>query len=116
MLLCISHPLGCRYYIGDWDAEAEQVAVVVGIPDPIKGESLVLLTSRPVELVELRGKRLEVGLPNLWMPLFAKLGQPMATSEGRHRTASASGGIESLLRPSLWHPKTDTKFLRKELQ
>ena len=24
MLLTISHPLGCRYYIGDWDAEAEQ--------------------------------------------------------------------------------------------
>ena len=24
MLLCISHTLGCRYYIGDWDAEAEQ--------------------------------------------------------------------------------------------
>ena len=24
MLLCISHHLGCRYYIGDWDAEAEQ--------------------------------------------------------------------------------------------
>ena len=24
MLLCISHPLGCRYYIGDWDGEAEQ--------------------------------------------------------------------------------------------
>lgn len=24
MLLCISHPLGCRYYIGDWDAEREQ--------------------------------------------------------------------------------------------
>jgi beta-fructofuranosidase len=24
MLLCISHPLGCRYYIGDWDAGAEQ--------------------------------------------------------------------------------------------
>ncbi|MCC7372422.1 MAG: glycoside hydrolase family 32 protein [Chloroflexi bacterium] len=24
MLLCISHPLGCRYYLGDWDAEAEQ--------------------------------------------------------------------------------------------
>ncbi len=23
MLLCISHPLGCRYYIGEWDAEAE---------------------------------------------------------------------------------------------
>jgi sucrose-6-phosphate hydrolase SacC (GH32 family) len=24
MLLCISHQLGCRYYIGDWDAKAEQ--------------------------------------------------------------------------------------------
>ncbi len=24
MLLCISHPLGCRYYLGDWDAEHEQ--------------------------------------------------------------------------------------------
>ena len=24
MLLCISHFIGCRYYIGDWDAEAEQ--------------------------------------------------------------------------------------------
>lgn len=24
MLLCISHPLGCRYYLGDWDATAEQ--------------------------------------------------------------------------------------------
>ena len=24
MLLCISHPYGCRYYIGDWDARAEQ--------------------------------------------------------------------------------------------
>jgi len=24
MLLCISHPLGCRYYLGDWDAQNEQ--------------------------------------------------------------------------------------------
>jgi len=24
MMLCISHPMGCRYYIGDWDAKAEQ--------------------------------------------------------------------------------------------
>lgn len=24
MLLCISHPIGCRYYLGHWDAEAEQ--------------------------------------------------------------------------------------------
>ncbi len=24
MLLCISHPHGCRYYLGDWDAKKEQ--------------------------------------------------------------------------------------------
>ena len=24
MLLCISHSMGCRYYLGDWDAEEEQ--------------------------------------------------------------------------------------------
>jgi sucrose-6-phosphate hydrolase SacC (GH32 family) len=24
MMLCISHQFGCRYYLGDWDAEAEQ--------------------------------------------------------------------------------------------
>ena len=24
MLLCISHQLGCRYYLGDWDTEVEQ--------------------------------------------------------------------------------------------
>ena len=24
MLLCISHQIGCRYYLGDWDAQAEQ--------------------------------------------------------------------------------------------
>jgi len=23
MLLCISHPFGCRYYVGDWDAQEE---------------------------------------------------------------------------------------------
>lgn len=24
MVLCISHPIGCRYYLGDWDSDAEQ--------------------------------------------------------------------------------------------
>lgn len=24
MLLCISHPIGCRYYLGHWDSETEQ--------------------------------------------------------------------------------------------
>ena len=28
MLLCISHPLGCRYYIGDWNAKTEHFVPV----------------------------------------------------------------------------------------
>ena len=28
MLLCISHSLGCRYYLGDWDEKAEQFVPV----------------------------------------------------------------------------------------
>ena len=24
MLLCLSHSMGCRYYLGDWDEDAEQ--------------------------------------------------------------------------------------------
>jgi len=51
-----------------WDSLDEQVAVVLGVPDFSKGESLVLLTSRPVRVSVLRTKLLEAGLPNLWIP------------------------------------------------
>ena len=42
--------------------------VVIGIPDAAKGEALVLLTTIDVTSDELRGKLLEQGLPNLWIP------------------------------------------------
>ena len=42
--------------------------VVVGIPDPAKGEALVLLTTNPVDQDRLRILFNEAGVPNLWLP------------------------------------------------
>lgn len=52
----------------DWDQSEGPVAVVVGIPDPSKGEALVLLTTREAALSDIRAKLLEAGFPNLWVP------------------------------------------------
>jgi acyl-[acyl-carrier-protein]-phospholipid O-acyltransferase/long-chain-fatty-acid--[acyl-carrier-protein] ligase len=41
---------------------------VVGIPDEKRGESLVVLTTVPVEQAELRRRLVALGLPNLWIP------------------------------------------------
>ncbi|MDR0352631.1 MAG: AMP-binding protein [Opitutaceae bacterium] len=42
---------------------------IIGVPDPGKGEALVLLTSRPGLTPEaLRAKLTEAGLANLWIP------------------------------------------------
>ncbi len=46
----------------------ERVIAVTGIPDEAKGEALVLLTARDLDLAELRTKLSEHGLPNLWIP------------------------------------------------
>ncbi|MBI2814747.1 MAG: MFS transporter [Opitutae bacterium] len=43
-------------------------AAITGIPDPSKGEALVLLTTKDITLEELRSKLLASGLPNLWVP------------------------------------------------
>lgn len=51
-----------------WDQHDGPVAAVTGIPDPSKGEALVLLTSQDITLEQLRAKLLEAGLPNLWVP------------------------------------------------
>jgi|CXWL01.1.fsa_nt_gi acyl-[acyl-carrier-protein]-phospholipid O-acyltransferase/long-chain-fatty-acid--[acyl-carrier-protein] ligase len=51
-----------------WDQQEGPTAVVTGIPDPAKGEALVLLTTKDVTLEQLRAKLLESGLPNLWVP------------------------------------------------
>ncbi len=46
--------------------------VVIGIPDDKKGESLVALTTLPIEQSDLRQKLMAMGLPNLWIPKIIK--------------------------------------------
>lgn len=48
-------------------SERPKVAVT-SIPDPTKGEALVLLTADPIANEELRSRLLAAGLPNLWVP------------------------------------------------
>lgn len=56
-----------------FDGEAERKIAVVGVPDPDKGEALVLLStvaSEAVkqEIIQLRYTLLEAGVPALWIP------------------------------------------------
>ena len=51
-----------------WDQHDGPAAAITGIPDPSKGEALVLLTTKDITLEELRAKLLASGLPNLWVP------------------------------------------------
>lgn len=53
-----------------WDQMETLLLVVTAVPDPVKGESLVLLTTRAISADDLRAKLLEAGLPNLWIPRF----------------------------------------------
>jgi len=46
----------------------ERLIAVTGIPDEAKGEALVLLTARDLDLRELREKLISAGVPNLWIP------------------------------------------------
>jgi len=46
--------------------------VVVGVPDGKRGESLVALTTVPIEQAELRRQLAAQGLPNLWIPKVIK--------------------------------------------
>jgi acyl-[acyl-carrier-protein]-phospholipid O-acyltransferase/long-chain-fatty-acid--[acyl-carrier-protein] ligase len=50
------------------DPGAGPAVVVVGIPDPAKGEALVLLATVDIDSAMLRAAFLEAGLPNLWLP------------------------------------------------
>ncbi len=51
-----------------WQQHEGPTAVVTGVPDAVKGEALVLLTTQEVTAEQLRAKLLEAGLPNLWIP------------------------------------------------
>lgn len=57
----------------DSEEEESQNVVVMGVPDKAKGEAIILLSTKPVDLEALRPKLNERGLPNLWMPRYVKI-------------------------------------------
>jgi acyl-[acyl-carrier-protein]-phospholipid O-acyltransferase/long-chain-fatty-acid--[acyl-carrier-protein] ligase len=50
------------------DPAEPPVAVVTGVPDPLKGEALVVVTTLGTSADELRERLAGGGLPNLWIP------------------------------------------------
>jgi acyl-[acyl-carrier-protein]-phospholipid O-acyltransferase/long-chain-fatty-acid--[acyl-carrier-protein] ligase len=50
------------------DEQGERIISVMGVPDPAKGEALVLLSTLEIDLQELRPALAEAGVPNLWIP------------------------------------------------
>ena len=55
-----------------FDQSDGYVLAVMGVPDPGKGEALVLLTTLELTVKELRQKLLEANIPNLWVPKVIK--------------------------------------------
>jgi acyl-[acyl-carrier-protein]-phospholipid O-acyltransferase/long-chain-fatty-acid--[acyl-carrier-protein] ligase len=51
-----------------WEQPDGPVVAITGIPDPSKGEALVMLTTLDVTPEQVRSKLLESGVPNLWVP------------------------------------------------
>jgi acyl-[acyl-carrier-protein]-phospholipid O-acyltransferase/long-chain-fatty-acid--[acyl-carrier-protein] ligase len=49
-------------------SDQERVFSITAVPDEAKGEALVLLAARDLELAELRTKLSEAGMTNLWIP------------------------------------------------
>lgn len=56
-----------------WEENEQMGVAVVGIPDEFKGEAILILTTRKLDLEELRKKLLEAGIPALWIPKKQKL-------------------------------------------
>ncbi|MEP6937913.1 MAG: AMP-binding protein [Chthoniobacterales bacterium] len=50
----------------------ERVLCIVGVPDESRGETLVLLSSIPIDLPSLRAKLSDAGIPNLWIPRLCR--------------------------------------------
>jgi acyl-[acyl-carrier-protein]-phospholipid O-acyltransferase/long-chain-fatty-acid--[acyl-carrier-protein] ligase len=46
----------------------ERMIAIVGVQDEAKGEALVVLAAVDVDLVQLRDKLRDAGVPNLWIP------------------------------------------------
>lgn len=56
----------------DWDQNEAPTLAITGVPDPVKGEAVVLLTTIEVTTEDLRAKLLDAGLPNLWVPRIVR--------------------------------------------
>ncbi|MFQ3578238.1 MAG: AMP-dependent synthetase, partial [Verrucomicrobiia bacterium] len=48
--------------------EETRAFAIMSIPDEAKGEALVLLSTREIDLNDLRSRLASQGLPNLWIP------------------------------------------------
>lgn len=46
----------------------ERVIAITGVPDEAKGEALVLLSARDIDMGDLRKKLSDAGMSNLWIP------------------------------------------------
>lgn len=57
--------------LGTGDEEIRSLCIV-GIPNATKGEAIVLLSTRELDLSALRSKLLERGVPPLWIPKIVK--------------------------------------------
>jgi acyl-[acyl-carrier-protein]-phospholipid O-acyltransferase/long-chain-fatty-acid--[acyl-carrier-protein] ligase len=55
-----------------WEQNDGIVLVVTAIPDALKGEALVLLTTRDISADDLRNRLLTAGLPTLWIPKIVR--------------------------------------------
>lgn len=49
-------------------SQDQKTIAVTGVPDESKGEALVLLSTREIDMQRLRSGLSEAGLPNLWIP------------------------------------------------
>jgi acyl-[acyl-carrier-protein]-phospholipid O-acyltransferase/long-chain-fatty-acid--[acyl-carrier-protein] ligase len=52
--------------------EDERVLAIAGVPDQVKGEALILLSSRDLPLARMREGLLARGIPSLWIPRTIK--------------------------------------------
>jgi len=55
-----------------WDQNEAPTLAITGIPDPVKGEAIVLLTTIALATEDLRAGLLDAGLPNLWIPRIVR--------------------------------------------
>lgn len=55
-----------------WNEQDERHLAITGIPDESKGEAVVLLTTREIDMQDLRKKLLDTGVPSLWIPRKTK--------------------------------------------